>query len=89
MKDWLLKLLGLNLKKPLEALLKLLLMLSSSKIQDEVKVVCGRMTAVRKKEVSAILVDMSKALAANDCTTFAVLVMKLLESVKFMGVRVE
>jgi hypothetical protein len=79
----LLKLLGFDLKKPLDTLLKLVVMLDDGKLIDEVKsVMCLKMSAARKTEVAMSLRKAADALDANDCATFGKTFVGILKSIK-------
>ncbi len=78
-----LKWFGLDVKKPLDFLLKALGLLDKQKLVDDVqKLLCLNMSAVRKKDVAAKLMDASTALTNNDCAAFAKVVAALLEGIK-------
>lgn len=80
---WLLSLFGLDVKKPLDFILKVLGLLDNQKLTDELqKGLCLNMTVGRRKEVAAKLLDVSKALDNGDCATFAKLVADLLKGIK-------
>jgi hypothetical protein len=80
----LLKLFGLDVKKPLDFLLKLLLLVDDSKLTSDVeKAMCLNMSDKRKQEIAAKLRLAADHLDAKDCGAFAKSFVDILKGIKF------
>lgn len=78
-----LALFGLDVKKPLEFLLKILVLVDDAKLTDEVqKKLCAGMTDKRKVEVAGMLRKCADALDAKDCVVFATNFVGILKGIK-------
>jgi hypothetical protein len=78
-----LKLFGLDTKKPLDFLLKILLLVDEPKLIGEVQsAMCLKMTDKRKSEVAGMLKQAGVALEAGDCPLFAKTFVGILKGIK-------
>jgi hypothetical protein len=79
-----LKLFGLDVKKPLDFLLKLLVLVDDEKLTRDVeKAMCLNMTDKRKLEIAAKLKLAAEHLEAKDCGAFAKVFVEILKGIKF------
>jgi hypothetical protein len=81
--NWILKLFGFDVKKPLEFLFKVLLLVDDVKLTQEVQnKLCLSMTHKRKQEVAVKLREAADALDNSDCAAFAAVVADVIKGIR-------